>query len=382
MAETGTVATSSLTDTLDRLARFESTPLPVISLYLNLQADQHGKDNYASFVRKELAARAGTYPPHSAARESFEQDVERINTYLANEPSPSANGLVIFASAGRDGFFETLLLDAPLDRHRLSVGHEPHLYPLELVLDQYPVHAVVLADSHAARIFVFGRGRTIRTETVKGDKINHSGGGGWSQMRYQRHVEKLQSDHARELVHVLERVVREEHVEHVVLAGDDVNIPLITHELSKELAAKVIDVLKLEAHAPEHKVMKAAAEALRRHDAETDAEVVERVLDDYRAGSLGVVGLKPTQEALQRGQVDELYLSTRGPTDDSVSIVDELVAKARQTSASVRFIEDPVLVGGVGGVAAALRYRPLEAPIHGQAKTISATAKDAQENSS
>lgn len=182
-------------------------------------------------------------------------------------------------------------------------------------------------------------------------------------MRYQRHVEKLQAEHARELIRALERVVREEQVEHVVLAGDEVNIPLVKNELSKELSAKVIDVLRLEAHTPEHQVMKAAAEALRRYDAKTDAEVVETVLDDYRAGGLVVVGTKQTREALERGQVDQLYLSARGPTDDPAITVDELVAKARQTSASVRFIEDPALLAGAGGVAAALRYQPSGVPI-------------------
>ena len=104
MAET-VVAPASLPDVLNRLARFEPMRYPVISLYLNLQADQHGKDNYASFVRKELAAGARTYSPHSDARASFERDVERINTYLANKPAPSANGLAIFACAGENGFF-------------------------------------------------------------------------------------------------------------------------------------------------------------------------------------------------------------------------------------------------------------------------------------
>jgi Bacterial archaeo-eukaryotic release factor family 10 len=225
---------------------------------------------------KEFGARARTYPSHSAARESFDRDVERINAYLASERPASANGLALFACAGEGGFFEALLIDAPLDRHRLSVGHEPHLYPLELVLDQHPIHAVVLADSHAARIFVFGQGRTIRTETVTGDKIHHSGGSGWSQMRYQRHVEKLQAEHARELVQILARVVREEHVEHIVLAGDEVNVPLIKSKLSKELVAKVADVMKLKAHAPAHHVMKMAAESLRRHDARTDAARIDR----------------------------------------------------------------------------------------------------------
>ena len=40
---------------LDCLADFEACPFPVISLYLNLQADEHGKDRFEPFLRKELA---------------------------------------------------------------------------------------------------------------------------------------------------------------------------------------------------------------------------------------------------------------------------------------------------------------------------------------
>jgi len=41
---------------LDRLAAFEPTTLPVLSLYLNTSSDQHGRDDYASFLRKEMKA--------------------------------------------------------------------------------------------------------------------------------------------------------------------------------------------------------------------------------------------------------------------------------------------------------------------------------------
>ena len=40
-----------------------------------------------------------------------------------------------------------------------------------------------------------------------------------------------------------------------------------------------------------------------------------------------------------------------------VRLADELVRKAQQTSARLRFIEDPALLEPYGGVAATLRYR-------------------------
>ena len=58
----------TVTEQLDRLAAFEPSPYPVVSLYLNMQPNQHGRDQHQAFVRKELKARAGTYPARSSER--------------------------------------------------------------------------------------------------------------------------------------------------------------------------------------------------------------------------------------------------------------------------------------------------------------------------
>ena len=47
MPQTST-ETDLLKSTLDRLARLESSPMPIVSLYLNLQADAQGKDTAIS----------------------------------------------------------------------------------------------------------------------------------------------------------------------------------------------------------------------------------------------------------------------------------------------------------------------------------------------
>jgi peptide subunit release factor 1 (eRF1) len=346
-----------VSDVLDRLARIGPADAPVLSLYLNLQPDQHGKDNYDAFVRKELSARAASLPPRSSARESYDRDVARIQQFLADEVPPAANGLALFASAGQE-LFEAVVLDAPIDEHRLIVAPQPHLYPLELLLNQHPPHAVVLADSHAARIFVFALGRTVAGEVVAGERINRSMVGGWSQLRYQRHTDELREQHVKELVARLEEVVAQEGVDGIVIAGDDVQVPLVRKALPPALAAKVMEEMALDARTPEQAVMRAAADALRRHDARTDAEIVARVLGDFRAGSLAVVGPEETRNALEMGQVDELLLTGSPPSAESDAAgLDELVSKARQTAARVRIIEDAALLAPVGGVAAALRYR-------------------------
>ena len=210
-----------VSEQIDRLAAFEPTSLPVVSLYLNTQPDQHGRASYDIFLLKELDERIKTYSLRSAERISFERDAKRITDYLAEELRPSTNGLAIFACAGADNFFQAVQLDAPIDEHRLYVYHQPHLYPLARLNDQYPRYAVLVVDTNAARLFVFGRGEQLDKERVKNTKVSRTSVGGWSQARYQRYVRNYHLHHAKEVVDVLDRVVRDENIEHIVLAGNE-----------------------------------------------------------------------------------------------------------------------------------------------------------------
>ena len=144
---------------LDRLAAFEPAPYPVVSLYLNTQPGQTGRDQFHTFVRKEFAARGRTYPAGSPERESLDKDLERISRFLDNEIEPAANGVAVFAcSAGE--LFEAVQMSAPIDDHWLYIGDQPHLYPLARIESLHPACAIVLADTNAARIMVFADGRS------------------------------------------------------------------------------------------------------------------------------------------------------------------------------------------------------------------------------
>ena len=71
---------------------------------------------------------------------------------------------------------------------------------------------------------------------------------------------------------------------------------------------------------------------------------------------LACVGVDATRKAFELGQVDELVI-TANPDNLKAGAGDDFVLKARQTSASVRFIEDASLLQQVGGVGAFLRFK-------------------------
>src|SRR5215213_7010015 len=362
--------TDALAAQLDRLAAFEPGPFPVVSLYLNAQPDQHGRDHFDPFLRRELPDRIKTYPAEGPERESLEQDAEKIRAYTA-EMDASANGVVLFSSSGA-GLFEALQLAAPIDEHRLYVSDEPHLYPLARLLDQYPRYAVLLADTQLSRIFVVAANAVETTTEVTGTKTRRHKMGGWSQARYQRHIENYHQQHAKEVVDTLARLVRDEGIGSIVIAGDPVAVPPMRDELPKDVASRVVDVIKLDGDAGDRQVIEATIETMRQKDAETDRERVDALLGAYRSGGLAAVGVDATLRAFELGQVDELLITAMPDTIDSAArkgatdgdersaeerAADELVVKANQTAAKIRFIEDPALLAGVGGVGAFLRFK-------------------------
>jgi peptide subunit release factor 1 (eRF1) len=141
-----------------------------------------------------------------------------------------------------------------------------------------------------------------------------------------------------------------------VLFGDAVAVPMLREEMSQFLQERVIDAANLPTGSNEPLVLEKTLEAVEKHQAETDRERVEEVIGAWRAGGLGVVGVEEVRKALEVGQVDELLLVPPGPELDA-AVADELLTRARHTSATVYVINDASLLTRVGSVAALLRYR-------------------------
>ena len=368
---------------MNRLLDFEPTPAPVISLYIDARVNENGQRTFMPFVKKQLNERSKSYELNSEERQSFEEDFVRITRYLESEMPDNVQGLAIFACSAANDWFEVGTFEAPFERNRLFISDRPHLYPLARLMDQYRRYAVVLADRNSAQIYVFAAGRAIEREELQNVKTKHSKVGGWSQARYQRHEENYHLQHAKEVVEVLEKIVREENIPYVILAGDQATvIPLLKEQMPKALEEKFLDSLSLAVDTPEHELLEESLKLFQQHDSLTDMEKVERLLNEYRADDLGIAGVPETLAALSNGQVEEMLISSKAeslqydkeevekvltlyrgeePLPDELdqrSVADELVRRAKVlSSAKVTFIEDSTRLDQLGGVGGFLRYR-------------------------
>jgi peptide subunit release factor 1 (eRF1) len=357
--------------------------VPFLSVYLRTEPNHTGKKDFDVFLKKQLNDHLAVLNDGTPEHTSLKADAEKIKQF-AESIDPSSRGVAIFACSGANEFFETFEFEVPFDDNQLFSFDRPFLYPLVRLIDQHPPFAVVAADTNAARIFVFKRGETIRREGIQNTKTNRTEVGGWSQMRYQRHIENFHQQHAKEVVAELDKIVQEARIDRVVLAGDEsVIIPLLRAEMSDELASKVVDTLSLNVNTPEHEIGDASEKAVAEHKVKAEKETIDHLFEVNYEDGVGVTGFENVLSALFNGQVQELYLSSNpddivyrreevklllknyapGLNDDlpevseRESLIDELIKLAASSADRVRFIEDPHLLKTVGGVGAILRYQ-------------------------
>ena len=74
--------------------------------------------------------------------------------------------------------------------------------------------------------------------------------GGWSQARYQRHIENFHLQHIKEVVEALDKIVQRENIAEIVVAGDEVVLPLLREQMPKHLQQKVVEHVRMNINSP------------------------------------------------------------------------------------------------------------------------------------
>ena len=283
-----------------KLLEFEPGPRPFLSIYLDTSANENGKKTFDIFLKKQVSEQLDKLDEGTQARKNFESDIEGSRAFL-EDLDPATQGVAIFACAPA-GLFKTYEFQIPFEQSLFTLSDGPDLLPIMKLICGNQRYAIAQADTNAAHIYVVSRGEVIRRDDIQNEKTNRSEVGGWSQMRYQRHVDNFHEQHAKEVVGELEKLVENGRIETVVLAGDEsVIIPLLKDEMSKELLAKLAGTISVNVNAPEHEVLEEAEKVIHRHRTLTDMERIKLLEEENHAGGLGVTSLeKVLADALER----------------------------------------------------------------------------------
>jgi peptide subunit release factor 1 (eRF1) len=346
-----------LREVMRRVAEVESANAPVLSVYLDLApaGDEPSMRPANVVLRRRLSDVEATYPAHSSARQSLDEDRTRLEALLKDDEVVSQPGVAVFACHAA-GLWEVVTSAAPFET-RISSGPTADLFGLAELLEDSEAWVVALADTSGCRLFVTRRGSLVERATLDEEPDEHKRHqqGGWSQARYQRHIDMQDRRFAREAADAIAKLVEQERARHLLLAGEERSLSVLEPELPESVAAMVEHVEHVHFDSPVEEVAAEVAPILAaiREAEETDA--ADRVVAGVRAGDLGVAGIDTVSRALEWGQVDELVL------DDSIEIDEELkrelVRQAALTGAQVVTIDGHAGLAALGGVGATLRFK-------------------------
>jgi peptide chain release factor subunit 1 len=328
-------------------------------VYVDVRPEAHGeapgRRPELVIVRDRLRDIADSYAAHAPARASVDADAKRLLQQIADTDRDAVDGMAIFACHAL-GLWEELLVPVPFDT-QVSAGPSADLFQAALLLADSEPAVVALVDTNTCRLFVTRFGalveRSGRDEPP--DEHRRHDQGGWSQARYQRHIDMQDKRFAAEAATAIEQLVDEANAQHIVLAGDERALKVLQPELSPRIAAMVEHVEHIGMRTGSSEVAEEVEPLLAALREASEAEAADRVVAGVRAGELGVAGIDRVAAALEAGQVHELVLDRAASIDETLRA--ELVRQAALTSATVVVVDGHERLTQLGGVGATLRYR-------------------------
>ena len=348
-----------LKDLMRRLAEATSTEAPILSLYVDVRPEAHGERpgerNELTVVRDRLNAIRDALEPHTPARDSFDADRERIDRFLDGSDLNGSEGVAVFA-CNRIGLWESVRSNVEFET-QVAAGPTAELFQLARMLDESVSAVVAIVDTNTCRLFVTRRGDLLERRGPDEGTEEHRRRdvGGWSQARYQRHIDMQDKRFAGEAATAIERLVQREKPRHVILAGDERAMSVLEGELSESVRPLVDHVAHIQMRTTTDDVREEIRPILSALEEAEGQDAADRAIAGRRAGDLGVTGIDATMAALEAGQVDELVIDETAPLDEALRA--ELVRQASLTDARVEIVRDHAGLLRFEGVGATLRFR-------------------------
>jgi peptide chain release factor subunit 1 len=294
--------------TLRQLAGFRAENGCATSLYLNL--DPHDVPTAGDAQTRMNALLSGAEKTDRKdltheQRGALKADFERIAQWFDDDfDRDGAQGIAVFA-AGLDNFWTTLALPEPVP-DKFKVGHELYLAPLVPVVARADGTIVAVVGREAGQLYRLRAGRLQEIGDYSDETPGQHDQGGWSQGRYQRHIDHLVQEHVKEVAEVLDRNRRRYHVPKIVLVASEDMRSEFLDALSSEVRDAVVGTVSAEAHAGPAQLLEAVTPVLEQAEAKDEAEVLARWREDAGRGTRAASGWEQTLEAASDGRVEML----------------------------------------------------------------------------
>ena len=194
------MATTVTWDTLRQLAAFRAAKGCVISLYLDLHPSDSPTAGDAATRVNSLVDQGLKSDGANRNEQTHEQrvglrdDFERIRHFFGEEfDRDGAHGFALFCG-GLDNLWQALPLSERVP-DEIKVGRELYLAPLVPLVGRGEGAVVAVVGREEGHLYRLRAGRLEEVADLFEEQPGQHDQGGWSQARFQRHIEELAKTH-------------------------------------------------------------------------------------------------------------------------------------------------------------------------------------------
>ena len=293
------------------LATFRASSGCAISVYLDLDpsvsptpeaVDSRINALLDSVERSEAANRAEL--THEQ-KQGLRADAARLHEFFETEFSrEGAHGYAVFC-AGLDNVWQPLPLSERVP-DLVRVGRAFYLAPLVPLVGRGEGALVAVVSRERGDLYRLRAGRLEELVEQFDEQHGRHDQGGWSQARYQRHIEKLVQDHLRDFAEDVDRWVRRLRGPRLVVVCSEETRAEFEEALSHEVRKAIVGWTTAEAHAGPTELLHAVEPVLARWRAEQEASAVERWSEEAGRNGRAAAGWAQTLEAASDGRIELL----------------------------------------------------------------------------
>ena len=375
---------------IKKLAHLEETPYPFLSLYLNTKwDDEQQRERIRLFTKNQLRKAYDQFKDREGCRDILMKDQQQIERYVEGLVRrvyhEEMNGTAIFSCSGTGTF---LIYPSLISfENECFASDLPILRPLVQLSSQYQNTLVVMVDTDSARLFEVSLEGRMAESSIENYVPGRHDQGGWAQMRYQRHIKDHMDKHHKEVAEQLTELFDSVKWKRIVLIGQDRILANFKAFLPERVKQQISDSFSMDFSEERSKVLRRIFERLLQKEKEEVNRQIQALKEMTPQGGLATLGLNPTLEALNAGQIHTLYLLlsfaspggkcrrcdslvlTHRPGDPSipcllckgeVKIVDlgeEMMRSVLCQDGEVKWVEENEILKEHEGACASLRYR-------------------------
>jgi peptide chain release factor subunit 1 len=300
----GTVTWSLLRE----LAAFRAEKGCAISLCLNLDPSDvptAGDAQTRMNAMLHAADRTDRTDLTHEQRAALKADFERIATWFDDEfERDGSQGLAVFA-AGLDNFWRTLALPEPV-RDSAKVSRDFYVSPLVSLVSRGDGTIVAVVGREQGQLYRLRAGRLEEIAEHYDEQPGQHDQGGWSQGRYQRHIEKLVQEHLKGVAQELDRSKRRLQSPKIVLVCSEEMKSEFTDALSADVRASLVGWTPAQAQAGPAEILQAVVPVLAEAESKDEAEVIDRWREEAGRNARAASGWEQTLEAASDARVEVL----------------------------------------------------------------------------